>query len=267
MMPEIIDGLEDRFVLFLDFLGFSEAATHWEANRAQPLIDLLTYVAASQSPFSLDGGSLQDGGYKLKVRPETVTFSDHIVASYPLHIDESEPLKLLWLDILVQDAQRIVGDIALRALKLGLLVRGGITIGKLYHANGVVFGEGMVDAYRLESGVANYPRVVISPRVFSRASTDTQRRILTDRDGIFHLNYLWRMVGESASSGPTFLSEREKWKSRSVKTIDRTITRLWAAERWNEYAKWQWFKEQFNLATRDIIDLPAEDDGGPDDIQ
>jgi hypothetical protein len=155
----------------------------------------------------------------------------------------------------VQDAQRVVGDIARRALKLGLLIRGGITIGKLYHSNGVVFGEGMVDAYRLESSVAIYPRVVISPRVYTRATTDTQNRILTDRDGIFHLNYLWRVVGEAAPAGEEFLSEREKWKADSVKTIDDTIERLASAERLNEFSKWRWFKEQFTFATRRVADL------------
>jgi hypothetical protein len=254
-MQEATSGLEDRFVLFLDFLGFSEAATRWDTDRAQPLIDLLTYIAASQSPFSLDGSAQQDGSYKIQVRPETTTFSDHIVTSYPLHLDEDERLRSLWLDILVQDAQRVVGGIALRALKLGLLIRGGITIGKLYHSNGVVFGEGMVDAYRLESSVAIYPRVVISPRVYARATTDTQGRILIDRDGIFHLNYLWRVVGEAAPTGEGFLSEREKWKSESVKTIDDAIERLAKAERLNEFAKWRWFKEQFTFATRHVADV------------
>jgi hypothetical protein len=254
-MPETVSDFEDQFVLFLDFLGFSEAATRWDAARIAPLIELLAHIAATRSPFFLDGSAQQDGSYKIQVQPETSTFSDHIVTSYPLRLDEDERFKSLWLDLLVQDAQRVVGGVALRALKLGLLVRGGITIGKLYHHNGVVFGEGMVDAHRLESSVAIYPRVVISPRVYARANSDTQKRILTDRDGIFHLNYLWRMVGEAAPAGENFLAEREKWKSISVKTINDAVERLARAESLNEFSKWRWFKEQFAYATGVVADF------------
>ncbi|HTG56249.1 MAG TPA: hypothetical protein VL943_08285, partial [Niabella sp.] len=46
---------------------------------------------------------------------------------------------------------------------LGMMIRGGITIGDLIHEeNGALFGPAMNEAYRLESNSAIYPRVVIS---------------------------------------------------------------------------------------------------------
>jgi len=46
---------------------------------------------------------------------------------------------------------------------LGMMVRGGITLGKLIHEeNGALFGPAMNEAYELESKSAIYPRVIIS---------------------------------------------------------------------------------------------------------
>lgn len=55
-----------------------------------------------------------------------------------------------------------------RALRIGLLVRGGATIGKLFDGNGIVFGEAMMEAYHIETRIATYPRVVLSRKITER---------------------------------------------------------------------------------------------------
>lgn len=53
---------------------------------------------------------------------------------------------------------------------LGMLVRGGLSIGKLNHEeNGALFGPAMSEACTLESKFAVYPRVVISQQASIRA--------------------------------------------------------------------------------------------------
>src|SRR5690606_5895550 len=48
-----------------------------------------------------------------------------------------------------------------------LLIRGGITIGKLIHEdNGPIFGSAMNEAYYLESKLAIYPRIIVSTTGF-----------------------------------------------------------------------------------------------------
>ncbi|MCG8563685.1 MAG: hypothetical protein MI747_01235, partial [Desulfobacterales bacterium] len=50
---------------------------------------------------------------------------------------------------------------------LGMMVRGGISVGKLIHEEaGALFGPAMNEAYALESKSAIYPRVIISPEAF-----------------------------------------------------------------------------------------------------
>ena len=83
----------DHLVLYMDFLGVSEAAMSWPEDRAAKLIELLTTIAAEKTEFSIDGASQADGSYKFKITPETATFSDNIVASYRLRWQEDERLQ------------------------------------------------------------------------------------------------------------------------------------------------------------------------------
>ena len=46
--------------------------------------------------------------------------------------------------------------------------RFGYSFGQLYHENGVVFGEAMVDAYEVEHKHACHPRVLVSDRIIDR---------------------------------------------------------------------------------------------------
>jgi hypothetical protein len=55
-------------------------------------------------------------------------------------------------------------------LRSGYFPRGGITKGSLYHDHSMVFGPALIAAYRLETEVAKYPRILI-PRSVASAST------------------------------------------------------------------------------------------------
>jgi hypothetical protein len=246
--------LIDQCVIFLDFLGFSHAVTTWEIPQILPLLDLLTNLAASKSSFSIDGGAQEDGSYAIRVVPEITTFSDHIVASYPdVHLApdltqaQKEILTSIWMRLFLSEAKRIISGIALQAMRIGLLVRGGITIGKLYHSSGVVFGEAMVDAYNLESRVAIYPRVAVSSRVYSRIpEADRPEYLRLDRDGIWHLDYLTPMIPNAVPSGETFSDDMRKWVSDLLQIIDSNIKTFEERQRWNELAKWAWFRNEFS---------------------
>src|SRR3546814_6589532 len=51
-----------------------------------------------------------------------------------------------------------LSDLAINFLEIGVLVRGGVTIGGIHHDDDIVFGLGVNEAYRLESKIANSPR-------------------------------------------------------------------------------------------------------------
>ncbi|MHB8544254.1 MAG: hypothetical protein ACYC9S_09695 [Leptospirales bacterium] len=297
--------LKDRFVLFLDFLGSSEAATTWEADRLQTFLKLLSEIESSRSKYSETflPGFIDHGGSgtlgTIQIAFERSSFSDHIVIScpikgkFPFTIDQEKadnsivisfPGNMespdlgegLRIDILLKEAIQWVGSLAFRALDLELLIRGGMTIGKLYHSKNVVFGEGMIDAHHLESRVALYPRVAVSPRVLKYISKETQDSLLClDEDGIWHLNYfdsisknVLKLNHEHPSDTLSKLSNEEidrciapsrKWASAMAHKIDKNISSLEDRNKLNEMRKWVWFRKRILDSFKkdwQLLDLP-----------
>jgi hypothetical protein len=243
----------DCFTLFLDFLG-SSAATTWPRERQYEIVDLLILIAQLKSDLQIDGEAQADGSYKINVRPDITTFSDHIVVSYPSvpneHYGEfhSPALDELWLGIVLQEFVRILSFVAERGLRIGLLVRGGFTFGQLFHGRGVVFGNAMVEAYKLESKIAVMPRIVASDALIQRVrrdQSDNMKFFERDTDGCWHLNYLAGMVGDARQHS----SDIGLWRAAHLERIEQEIALLRkhaTAPRGVE--KWEWFRWRFEAS-------------------
>lgn len=97
-------------------------------------------------------------------------------------------------------------------IKHGICLRGGIALGDAHFDSQTVFGPGFVRAYELESGFANFPRIVIDPEVLNDLMTDKRLRaqhhgvvdeveairklVRKDADGIFFVDYLHAFLTE-----------------------------------------------------------------------
>jgi hypothetical protein len=81
------------------------------------------------------------------------TFSDNIVISTPV-----SPTNVPYF-------LRSIAIMQLMTASLHFLLRGGITVGDIYHDDEVVFGPALNRAYHLESRVADVPRIVLDPEV------------------------------------------------------------------------------------------------------
>jgi hypothetical protein len=269
-------AFDDRFVLFFDFLGSSEAATNWPRHRKHELVDLLRSIALTKSTEVITGESQQDGSYRLSVTPEISTFSDNVVVSWswePAEEARFEVFASMWAEIVCSDAIRILSVVAEMGLRIGTLARGGLSFGEMFHQEGAVFGEAMVDAARLEKQVAVNPRIVVSDRVVSKI---TQKRpeecesLRRDADGLWHLDYFSRMAQNAVPrreapedpierTSPAYLGllisdveTRGRWKRAHLDRIDREIVGLRNANADTQAMKWEWFKAEFQRATSRI---------------
>jgi hypothetical protein len=252
--------LFDRFTLFFDFLGTSDA-TRWPKKRLYPFLDLLISMAQIQSEQDIDGNPQEDGSYRIRITPEVTTFSDNILVSYPSFGDETSvphnvPKHLRfeahWAKFMCQDAIRVLSGIAELGLRIGVLVRGGFTFGQLHHDKGVVFGEAMVEANRIEKTEAVYPRVLVSERIIEKLDgiPEVDRTfLLQDVDGRRHLNYFAEMIRHS-SNRPVDDEQARRWKRAHLATIDAAISAL--AHDPHRRGKWVWFKARFEAAYADI---------------
>jgi hypothetical protein len=238
----------DRFCLFFDFLGSRAAATAWPRERLYEFVDLLRAVVRLQGPQKIDGESFA---------PEITTFSDLVVVSYlgVPNEDDAEDfppmLDRIWTKIVCQDAIRILSGVAEMGLRIGLLIRGGLSFGQLYHDEGVVFGKAKVDAYKLESCVSSDPRIVVSEGIVEKLNhgrPEDMDVFLRDADGKWHLNYFEGMVNGSRKER----YDIALWKAAHLERIDKEIKRLREdvsnLDALKVANKWEWFKERFKAA-------------------
>jgi hypothetical protein len=79
-----------------------------------------------------------------------------------------------------------------RLIQHGTLIRGGLTIGKLYFDDKYVFGPGLVRAYELESRLAIYPRIIVEREIAQDLSEYWRGSPLLqdDVDGASYIAYL-----------------------------------------------------------------------------
>lgn len=231
-----------NIVVFVDLLGTSEFISGCEPSKARDFLALLRWIADHSTNFSLDGGIQADGSYKFNISPEISTFSDNVVLSFPipptaLDGESSSLIAEMYVDMALKHARILVSRFAEEAIKLGILLRGGATVGDFYHANGVALGSALVEAYRLESSVSKYPRIAISSELYSIVhSSDRTKNMRRDKDGIWHLDYL-RNLNLKMHTDRDFSSEM-------LGLIQRNITTYENQKKWNEYSKWFWLHEE-----------------------
>ena len=162
---------EDRIVLFLDILGFSELVEEIDSNPTT--IDQLIEIF---SRMTLAFGGVSDADRK-RTGLQFSNFSDCILVSALLTKDN--------LLHIIRSAQIFAAAL----LGTGYLTRGAISVGKLYHRRNALFGRALVEAYKLESRVAKYPRILLSPGVMLFTENRLKQDVApTDVDGLRYVN-------------------------------------------------------------------------------
>lgn len=181
---------EKRIILFIDFLGFKEVVERTKKDSAE-FLRLLNALDSIGVAGELTSNPSQ----------QVTQFSDSLVISYKV----SETSGVFWM----------ANAIALTIIELvgqGYLLRGAVTIGKLYHTPRHLVGPAMVRAYEMESKVACVPRVIFDPKIIAAARRHPQPHhsskeeeayvrqfVKADADGELYLDYVtWNSVVEVA---------------------------------------------------------------------
>jgi hypothetical protein len=168
---------EDRYVAFIDILGFREMVARM--TRAPKFYgDMLENLRAMRR-------TLPPREEKVATDLRVQTFSDSIVLSTGPTPDG------LWHLLFV------VHDLANALLPRGIFIRGGVSRGKMHHENDILFGDAMVEAYDIETKVAGHPRIVLSKRVWLDSQLAAQAEPTW---ATYHSSRLIR-----AADGPAFL--------------------------------------------------------------
>lgn len=156
---DLIDT-EPRIICFLDILGFSEFVNRYDNDITS------TFLQDIQESFALAREHLLENRNMYNKEAiehlEYQTFSDNVCISIPYFDNENDFLSNFnILSIYVRGLQMIM-------MSKGFFMRGGISIGSYYADNNIIFSKGLINAYKLESEKAIYPRILVDKLIIEK---------------------------------------------------------------------------------------------------
>jgi hypothetical protein len=228
---------EDRIIAFIDILGFTElvkqTVSQREIKQAQKKLDALYNVVEFVNAFI----HLSRDEIGFEGDTKTTLFSDSIVIS----IDKANSHGVLSIFATLKKLQ-------IQLIRNDILLRGGIVYGKLIHKDDILIGPALINAYKVESSSALYPRIVIDPKVtslFSRQrgeimgklrirNFDYHKTFKKDFDGTSYIDYFNDI--EHYLNGVTikdYIIQLEELINRGIKNEDIGIRmkHLWMREK------------------------------------
>jgi hypothetical protein len=221
--PEFVHS--QQLVFFVDLLGSKAVVSDSDHQRVKSLTEMLHDISRTKRNFDIT----KFEALRKKIAfamPAISTFSDNVLISFKIDEMSSEmdsPIKeAFWV------AQTLIGRLALDALQIGMLIRGGATLNSLYHHDGVAIGHGLIEAYDLERTVAHYPRIAVSRKVYSKGSFE---EIVTDEDGVKHFDYMSELL--------RLISEPVRLQA-AIEQAKKNVEYFEEHEKWNQMSKWVW---------------------------
>lgn len=176
---------EQRFIAFIDILGFSDLVKEMTKH-----VDLFGSVRDALK--HLDDQSRSFREYRQKRRNRTMANGTPVGDFQMAAFSDCCVFSDSYAAWRVIDAVQALGS---RFLRDGILTRGAILKGKAYHNGGVLFGPGIIDAYKRETGVAIYPRIIVSDDLYEdlwgyHQEVWGEQLLQQDHDGLWFVNLL-----------------------------------------------------------------------------
>jgi len=259
---------ENRLVAFIDILGFKEIVKESKDNtdKINLLYSVLNYLKdwETSENWDLKLIEIEEDAQKKGVdnfditgKTNSTSFSDSIVVSVKIDDNVNEMTSTLISNL---------GYIGAILLEQGLLFRGGLTIGNIVHNEfGTVFGQGLIDAYLLESNSAKYPRIILSDKLIKLLNypLETKRnrypyhqyikRFDDGCVGIHQMIYYQVVQNSTAITQEKLLESLDKVRKVIIAGLDLSF------EKTNVYEKYQWLANQYEkLIIFDDIDFKTK---------
>jgi hypothetical protein len=175
-----------RYVAFLDILGFSDIVRKTDHDptpvRVNAIAESLTEIGSHHASVN------ESDDFQFQSFSDSIVMSSALTPKGLLHILNS------------------ISELSIRLLSVGLLLRGAIAKGNLYHDGSVIFGAALLDAYAIETNIAKYPRLILSRDVYCDfqvvASSLQIPQVLLAEDGppYLHVFARLRMLNEAPAT-------------------------------------------------------------------
>lgn len=151
---ELEEKQTDCCVAYIDILGFKDMISkdsHLPVFALRFIKRFISLFYHTNDEHYLNDEPDDDIDEKIRdgYLPRATMFSDSIVISQPIKYFDYP----YFIDLIAQLQYGLFSK--------GILVRGGISCGKLYHDENYLFGKGLIKAYLFESTYADYPRILV----------------------------------------------------------------------------------------------------------
>lgn len=267
---------EDRLIVFMDLLGFSNAVKQSENQNVEELTEriysIIDFFSVQESVNAINN-RIKDGldkqfevYFKMKGTPEAVYdnplsaakeitfFSDCLVISCKKEKKNNGYLKFLMG----------LNNMLFNVISKGFLLRGGMTYGKLFHKNNQCFGPAMLKAYYLENNVANYPRIIVDKAAVAELNNyGLNNYLIKDKmDGIDLFDYLSQKAYFEENDNYHDIEGNRLDYNQFLKNLKILITDNLEQYNDNERVliKYQWYKEYYNDTVKKVLCQEQQDE-------
>lgn len=219
---------EEQLVAFVDILGFSSLIGKIEEDEKlhKTLHWALSHISSYKKTSEMENTAHSD--------LEVSVFSDCIVVTS----DVSNFHGVIWA----------IGWLQAQLLGGGILTRGGVSTGKVHHSKGILYGSGMLNAYRIENSAAVYPRIVLDP-VFAAQLPENYKSVFLslDLDGLYYIDPFTfnGSVGDITALVEDGWDPHEVYLDEVGRHIENGIT---SAQRVDHRSKWTWLSVRHAIA-------------------
>jgi len=155
---DIVDT-EPRIVCFMDILGFSNMIEEYDTENHSITLQNIHKSFKAANDFM---ENMFSSNSELIKHLEHKSFSDCVCISIPFfnnNIDFVNSFNII--AIYVRYFQYFL-------MQQNIFLRGGISTGSYFSDSNIIFSKGLVKAYKLESKIANYPRIIIDKEIIAR---------------------------------------------------------------------------------------------------
>lgn len=203
--------------------------------------------------------------YDKEYEPKVTTFSDSIV------ISAKEKYYLL------SDIIWSISHLQFVLLQKGIATRGGIELGYIYRDAFMVFGDGLISAYKLESEQTKFPRILVGKKALEQTVKRYDDEFDEEIDNSVIYNYseeekanIYEGYSSSSAKGPIVTDKGEHYidylynnleyhfpKSETIfNNLKKIIIEGLGHENQSFREKFKWLQEEYNwVIERCISDI------------
>lgn len=194
--------MKRSIVAFIDVIGFKELIDSYFQGKSPNAWNHLETILKEAEKTALDKNNFPD-----KFIISTKFFSDCVCISIPIETEDSEEIFLLKFGLFIRtitlfQTMLFDGHYLQHNINDILLAKGGISIGGHEESEHLIFSEALVNSYKIEQTISQFPRIVIDKKLIkeveenlSKASNKQfikliEKQLVSDWEDTVFLNYM-----------------------------------------------------------------------------